>query len=292
MKKNKMMRIASVLLVAVLLTTSVISGTFAKYVTTGAASDSARVAKFGVVVASTGKLFDWTYAAATTNTPGGHNQDTDPYTALTVESQSSDNVVAPGTKSDAAGLKLSVTGTPEVDVYVKFNMETAQDIFLAANTYYPDVTNNAGTSIVIADKYYPVVYTLSGEIIKNVTALTTLTATDGNGTYDATAGTFKGTLAQIKAALDALNGTDAKGVRYDAGTNLATANSLTLTWEWDFDANGVGTNDKADTLLGDLAANATAITKAGTGDPEALVASTDYQLNTSVKISVTVTQID
>ena len=288
MKKNKMMRIASVLLVAVLLTTSVISGTFAKYVTTGEAGDSARVAKFGVVVASEGKLFDWTYAAATANTPGGHAQDTDA-AALTVESQGSDNVVAPGTKSDATGLKLSVTGTPEVDVYVKFSMDTAQDIFLKKNTYYPDVTNSANASVAIADDYYPIVYTLSGDIIKNVAAITALTATDGNGTYDAAAGTFKGTLAQIKAAIDALNGTN--GIRYDAGASLV-ASSLTLTWEWDFDAQGAGTNDKADTLLGDLAADASKITKSGDTDPVAVEAGEDFQLTTSVKISVTVTQID
>lgn len=47
MRKNKMMRLASCLLVAVLLTTSMISGTFAKYVTTASGSDSARVAKWG-----------------------------------------------------------------------------------------------------------------------------------------------------------------------------------------------------------------------------------------------------
>ena len=53
MKKNKMMRLASFLLVATLLTTSMISGTFAKYVTEGSASDSARVAKWGVEVEAT-----------------------------------------------------------------------------------------------------------------------------------------------------------------------------------------------------------------------------------------------
>ena len=47
MKKNKMMRLASCLLVAILLTTSVISGTFAKYTTSANSSDSARVAKWG-----------------------------------------------------------------------------------------------------------------------------------------------------------------------------------------------------------------------------------------------------
>ena len=48
MKKNKMMRIASVLLVAVLLSTCAISGTFAKYTTTITANDTAKVASFNV----------------------------------------------------------------------------------------------------------------------------------------------------------------------------------------------------------------------------------------------------
>ena len=47
MKKNRMMRLASILLVCVLLTTSVISGTFAKYTTSFTTQDSARVAKWG-----------------------------------------------------------------------------------------------------------------------------------------------------------------------------------------------------------------------------------------------------
>ena len=47
MKKNRMMRLASILLVCVLLTTSVISGTFAKYTTKIDSEDSARVAKWG-----------------------------------------------------------------------------------------------------------------------------------------------------------------------------------------------------------------------------------------------------
>ena len=40
MRKNKAMRLASGLLVAVMLTTCIISGTFAKYVTTNKAEDT------------------------------------------------------------------------------------------------------------------------------------------------------------------------------------------------------------------------------------------------------------
>ena len=63
MKKNRMMRLASILLVCVLLTTSIIGGTFAKYVTTVNSSDSARVAKWGFNTASINfeNLFDTDY---------------------------------------------------------------------------------------------------------------------------------------------------------------------------------------------------------------------------------------
>lgn len=47
MKKNKAMRLASVLLVLVLLTSSVVGGTFAKYTTKNDASAQARVAYWG-----------------------------------------------------------------------------------------------------------------------------------------------------------------------------------------------------------------------------------------------------
>ena len=47
MRKNKMMRLASALLVAVLLTTCAISGTFAKYTTSVTSQDAARVAYWG-----------------------------------------------------------------------------------------------------------------------------------------------------------------------------------------------------------------------------------------------------
>lgn len=50
MKKNTMMRLASVLLVAVLMTTCVISGTFAKYTSTVSASSTATVAKWSFKV--------------------------------------------------------------------------------------------------------------------------------------------------------------------------------------------------------------------------------------------------
>lgn len=84
MRKNKMMRAASGLLVATLLTTSVISGTFAKYTTSTTGTDKARVAYWGFNQDAKTEidLFDSAY---------------DSTGNATVKSQNGDNVVAPGT---------------------------------------------------------------------------------------------------------------------------------------------------------------------------------------------------
>ena len=223
MKKNKMMRAALALLVVTMLTMSIVSGTFAKYVTQGSATDSARVAKFGVEVASTGSLFAKTYAKSTT-TPGG--------TELSVESKNdpADNVVAPGTQSSADGMKLSVTGTPEVAVKVDFAVSTATDIVLKKADGLPNKTGVGEATFNNAADYNPVKFTLK----KGSEPLVT-----------------DGTLAQVKEALEATT----LSKEYAAGTNLSTAiGDLVLTWKWDFAG-----NDMADTLLGDLAAGTATI---------------------------------
>ena len=117
MKKNKMMRIASVLLVAVLLSTCVISGTFAKYVTSASGSDSARVAKFGVVVAvNVDGAFASEYAATADVATGTAIAKT-VISSTKDENENLTNVLAPGT---AGWLLESVTisGEPEVAVNV------------------------------------------------------------------------------------------------------------------------------------------------------------------------------
>lgn len=87
MKKNRMMRLASILLVLVLMTSSVVGGTFAKYTTSATVSDTARVAYwgFGRAAATTFDLFDGVYVDATNGT--------------TVKSAV--NVVAPGTAKES-----------------------------------------------------------------------------------------------------------------------------------------------------------------------------------------------
>ncbi len=109
MKKNKMMRLASVLLVLTLLSTSVISGTFAKYVTTDNGTDSARVAHWGVQITPDGTLFEKTYATTNTATYSGPNS---------VVSSDTWDVIAPGT--DGQPTTIALSGTPEVAYKVEF----------------------------------------------------------------------------------------------------------------------------------------------------------------------------
>ena len=134
MKKNRMMRLASILLVCVLLTTSVISGTFAKYTTYDEGSDFARVAKFGVVVeAESFGMFEAEY-------------ETDDDTATFIGDYSvqsgktpQDDVLAPGTEGEFANIRI--TGTPEVavDVSIVATVAVSGDWVVDGDFYCPVV---------------------------------------------------------------------------------------------------------------------------------------------------------
>lgn len=135
MKKNKMMRAASALMVAVLLTTSVISGTFAKYVTSGSGSDSARVAKWGVEVSGTADTFKQTYA-----------KDDNNFTLAANTVVSTEKVVAPGTSGSMAA--FTITGTPEVAVRVAFDgtLELGDEWVDSDHNYYCPIEITVGTT--------------------------------------------------------------------------------------------------------------------------------------------------
>lgn len=112
MKQNKIFRLSAILLVLTLLSTCVISGTFAKYTTSDSANDIAKVAKWGVnVEADLADLFETGYDTANLAT-------TDKNTATVLASGSS-NILAPGT-SDEEVAALTITGTPEVAVSVTY----------------------------------------------------------------------------------------------------------------------------------------------------------------------------
>ena len=140
MKKNTMMRLASALLVLVMLTTCAISGTFAKYVYTTNGADEARVAKWGVQGTVKGGAFATEYDAHDDKTAFDVTVVTDP-------NGDGKQLVAPGTDGVFAGVAL--TGKPEVAV---------------------KITNTATLELdgweVDGEFYCPIVFTVNGTAIK------------------------------------------------------------------------------------------------------------------------------
>lgn len=136
MKKNMMMRLASVLLIAVLMSTCAISGTFAKYVTSDEGTDSARVAKFGVVIDAKGSTFAGEYATDDNDVKGT-------IAKSVVTSGDMKNLVAPGTKGDMVAMTIS--GIPEVAVNVKF-----------------EATLTLTDWVVDGKEYCPIIFTVNG----------------------------------------------------------------------------------------------------------------------------------
>ncbi len=171
---------------------------------------------------------------------------------VTVKSSSSDKVVAPGTSGSA--LQFSISGTPEVAVRLSFAMTEITEVKLTAGTY----KNTDGATVTLAGDYMPVVFTLS----------------NGSASPLAT-----GTLADIATYLSTYT------VDYAPNTDLSTVPTYTLSWAWAFFVNE--NNDKADSILGDLAASVSGIKKDGSD-----IATGDYSTNVSYTLTITATQID
>jgi len=221
-KKNWTIRAAVLMFALVLITSCFVGGTFAKYVTSGTATDTARVAKFGVEIAAEGNVFAEAYDASAT-------------AKTVISSEEGKDVVAPGTKGSAAA--VSVKGTPEVAVEVSYTLKTI-------------------TLENWADKdgkfYCPLNFTVkhtapAGEVDGEKTE--TIITVEGTK-YD--------TAEDLVAALkEAVVGCTAK---YDPNTDLSTVSGdlLTISWEWPFSTSA--DNDVKDTYLGDQAAAGNAAT--------------------------------
>ena len=172
---------------------------------------------------------------------------------LSVKSSvTNDKVVAPGTSGSAA--QFSISGTPEVAVRLSLLMTDVKDVKLTAGTY----KNTDGATVTLAGDYMPVKFTLN------------------NGSTDLATGT----LEQIATFLNSHT------LDYAPGTNLSTTvPTYTLSWAWTFD---VSTDaDKADSILGDLAANVSGIKKDSND-----IAARDYSTQVSYTLTITATQID
>lgn len=308
MKNNKMMCAASGLMIAALLTTGMISGTFAKYITQDELNDSARVAKWGVNLGISGNLYGEAYDG-TNNTIVTNGS-----TATVQSSSAGEKVVAPGTKNANSGLHITLNGKPEVSTKVYGTVKT-QNIYLATGTYgvmveanhvtaedfaagkkyytfdgtsYKEVTTPQSTTyytledeVTLAAPYYPVIYTGAGvtngttgadslnEIGKNIAKM--LNGTDVTPTKEEGANVY----------------TVATGTTYAPNTDLATVlpdiKAANITWEW-----GIGADDNAngaDTILGNLLAStagtASKVVYKDTSDYKAITVAADTGLATA-----------
>ena len=126
MKRNTILRVSAILLVLTLLSTCVISGTFAKYTTSANADDDARIAKWGVVVEATAEAFT----------------ENDDDTVISIVS--GENVLAPGTDGNLCG--LTITGQPEVAVKIDATAELELTDWAVDGVYYCPLVITVGTT--------------------------------------------------------------------------------------------------------------------------------------------------
>ena len=284
MKKNWTVKVAALMLALTMITACFVGSTFAKYVTKAEGEDSARVAKWGVLITVAGNAFSTQYKTHETGTNAYPGE-------FSVVASNGDQVVAPGTSWEDVGTKLTgtISGTPEVATRVSLTANTAEDVFLKAGTYkdYTQLVKAADgtygyTGEFTLDKdYSPVKWDMliNGQSLANkiITALPNyqtvlanygLTA-DGCSIHDAL--TILGKLGNptyqqaVNSALEQL--THDKGHNFqlkdengvitlslDFDPNTALDYKFELVWSWKFEQENVELYDKADTYLGNVAA--------------------------------------
>lgn len=271
MKKNKMLRMASVMLVLTLLTTSIIGGTFAKYVTTDSAQDAARVAKFGVVATVAGDLFGSTYKAKADNNA---IMSYDVNGGTVSADAEADKVVAPGTQNKE-GLSLTVKGTPEVSTQVLAgdakdadgNAYVNSDIYLAKGKYgvmvkYTGLLTNENIGNYYtknADGNYVTATDATAADVYELRDVVDFTA--GADYYPLTWYVNNGKVDNQTKVKEAITTTfNAQAGNPNQAYNL----TATVGWEWEFSdvASGeISDKDLKDTILGKMIAD-----KSGTED--------------------------
>lgn len=225
MKKNRMMRLASLLLVLTLLSTSVISGTFAKYVTTNGGTDTAQVAKFGVIINVADDLGLFNTAYETTDTAG--------YTGLSVTSSSTSQLVAPGTKGS---MSFNITGMPEVATRVSINFGTCNAVQLVTGSYTlpAGAFEAAQKTVVTTAVYEPIKFYFGTDAITDATE-------------------YSMTLEELKTAMSSTFTQD-----YEPNHNFGDSGlTYYLGWSWAFEDATITDVNFLDTYLGWEAATGT-----------------------------------
>ena len=322
MKKMKFVKIACAVLTMCLITTCAIGTTLAKYTTGSSASDTARVAKWGVEVSASGTMFGKHYGANSATDDDDKNTIAASVTGSVDTSVADQNIVAPGTKNDT-GIQIKLAGTPEVAFKVAATGVAHSEIYLSAGKYGVMVEAygiNPATNFTVEELYTlntsTGTYTREDEFTADTTYYRLTNYVEVAARYNpivwrgevhssATKGEATGSWAQdyatLAEAVAALT-TQINGIGpNDNGTFAAndTINNIyILKWTWAFE----GQNDAADTILGDLIAGNRRVVKT-TDDGDTYVApvaydsatptdAKDYCLSIVCGIEVTATQVD
>ena len=263
MTKNKFLKIASLLVMLCLISTCAISTTFAKYTTRDEASDTARVAKWGVRLTVSGDdMLKNSYS----------NSDN---TVTVLSSSSTENVVAPGTSGSSV---FSIVGTPEVMTQITIEFNVTEDVWLKAGKYH-DATTGAN-ECTLTENYFPVVFTLKQTHNRNGAMQTPVTLATGN-------------LTDIQTFLNTYNA----NATYAPNTNLAA--TFELSWAWAFNGNDAADTTLGN-LIVDRANSTTIVQKevtagGATSDQtpvEGMTGTADYNLDLAYTITITATQVD
>jgi len=230
MKKNLAARLGVLALVLTLVTSSLVSGTYSKYVSTSTGSDTARVAKFDF------NLNDGTSTALQTATTNGSYKiltmaaDTGVYT----NSSGKNGVGADGKKLVAPGttgsMTVAVNNMSEVAISVDFDVSES-------NTGNIPIYYTLGTASATSQRY-------SNVLIGSYTNVD-----NSSGTY--------GSFSNLKAAMAIA------GIAPSDGIN-AVAKSYTLNWTWAFSSAGAAQTDDKDTIIGETGTDAYTLTIATT----------------------------
>lgn len=285
-KSNKSVKTAVLLFGAVLLTTSLLGGTLAKYTgTIGEASDTARVAKWNVGEKfASFDLFADSYVGAPSNNEGTWNQNNNVNTVQSKDAGT--NVIAPGTKGTAVIQLDKSTVTASVDEVAYTYNFTFGDEDLNVNSngqlfekipFYRNGTERVAASAVdetgaddittskkgwnVIEGKYPDPLTGPQNVYRTWLPLR-FKATRGDGTVlyngiDPSSSSIPEGDVQVKGLRDALlDITKSKSEVFYPGMSDTQINeaifrsSVTIEWEWPFEQTGM---DKYDTMVGENA---------------------------------------
>lgn len=252
MKKNRTMRAATLLLALTLMTSTFVSGTFAKYVTSASGSDKARVAHWGFRTDS-----DLNATTFTLDNLFLSSYDGDGDTSVT--SQNGEDVIAPGTSGSASFvLRYDNTANSTLgDGSVDLNM-TGPEV---AYTFTVDVEES-----------------IDGAIETNPNIQWKLDS-GAWGEWDDMIDAIKLLSGEADGSCDYAPGDLPSAFGSATGANDDVTGKHTISWQWIFvTADDAGTTDIDEMAIQDAA--------------DTLMGNTESLDDCSITITVTATQLD